>query len=76
MLHKKPNWAFLMIETADWFSVAVLLLYAFLPSLEDSLELINIFYGLIFSTLAVSAASNLYQLVLYCRQTRTISVEI
>jgi hypothetical protein len=76
MLHKKPNWAFLMIETADWFSVAVLLLYAFLPSLEDSLELLNFFYGLIFSTLAVSAASNLYQLVLYCRQSRPISVEI
>jgi hypothetical protein len=65
-----------MIETADWFSVAVLLLYAFLPSLEDSLELLNIFYGLIFSTLAVSAASNLYQLVLYCRRARPISVEI
>jgi hypothetical protein len=76
VLLKKPNWAFLMIETADWFSVAVLLLYAFLPSLEDSLEMLNIFYGLIFSTLAVSAASNLYQLVLYCRQARPSKVEI
>jgi hypothetical protein len=69
-LLKKPNWAFFMIETADWLSIAVLLLYAFLPSLDDSLEMINIFYGLIFSTLAVSAASNLYQLIVYCRQAR------
>jgi hypothetical protein len=69
-LLKKSNWAFLMVETADWLSIAVLLLYAFLPSLEDSLELINIFYSLIYITLAVSAASSFYQLVVYCRQAR------
>lgn len=70
---KKFNWGQLMIETVNWVSVGVLLMYAFFPSIEDSLEMIDIFYGLNYSVLSMSAATTLYMLTVYCR-TRRVTI--
>jgi hypothetical protein len=69
-LKLKSSWTFCIVEASDWLSMTVLLLYAFLPSLEDSLEMVNVFYGLTLITVAVSASTTLYHLIRYCKRSR------
>jgi hypothetical protein len=73
---KSLNWSALLFEAADSVSLIVLLVYAYHPSLEDSLELLNIFYGIIYTLLTVSLVTTVYQLAVHCRKPRPSSLEL
>jgi hypothetical protein len=70
------SWSTLLIEAADCLSLIMLLVYAYHPSLEDSLKLLNVFYGLIYSLMTVSLVSTVLQLVVYCRRPRLSKLEL
>jgi hypothetical protein len=73
---QRMNWSTLLLEASDWVSMVVLLVYAYEPSSESSLKLINIFYSMIYSLLGVSLVTSLYQLIVFCRKPRQIRLEL
>jgi hypothetical protein len=73
---KNLQMSVLMVEVADSMCMVGLLVYAFSPTIEDSLKLLNLFHGIIFSLLTVSALTTAYQLIVYCRRPRVTSLEI
>jgi hypothetical protein len=73
---KKLNLSTLLFECADCASLTVLLVYAYHPSLEDSLELLTVFYCIIYSLMAVSLVTTVYQLVVHCRKPRQSRLEL
>jgi hypothetical protein len=77
MLHlKKFNRGALLLEAADCLSLIAVLVYAYHPSLEDSLKLVNVFYGMIYSLLAVSLVTTVHQLVVHFRKPRLSSIDL
>jgi hypothetical protein len=73
---QQMSWSTLLLDASDWVSMVVLLVYAYEPSSESSLEMINIFYSMIYSLLAASLVTSLYQLVVFCRKPRQIRLEL
>jgi hypothetical protein len=73
---KKLNWSFLIVETADWISLIVLLVYAAQPSLEDYLSMVNVFYAIIFTLLGATAVTTLFQLIVFCRKPQPNGLEL
>jgi hypothetical protein len=73
---EKFSWSTLLLETSDWMSMVVLLVYDYHPSIESSLKMINVFYGMNFALLAVSLLTSLHQLVVHCRKPRQSRVEV
>jgi hypothetical protein len=76
MLRLKSDWSLLLVEAADWVSMIVLLVYAYHPSLEYSLGMINLFYGIIFSILTVTTLSTLRKLIVFCRKPQALRIEV
>jgi hypothetical protein len=73
---KKLNWPFLVVETADWVSLIVLLVYAAQPSIEDALSMVNVFYAIIFTLLGTSVVTTIFQLIIFCRKPRPNRLEL
>jgi hypothetical protein len=73
---KQFDWSLLLVEAADWVSMIVLLVYAYHPSLEYSLGMINLFYGIIFSILTVTTLSTLRKLIVFCRKPQALRIEV
>jgi hypothetical protein len=73
---KKFDCSSLAIESSDSVSMGVLLLYASFPSIESSLGMINVFYGIIFSTTALCLATSIRRFVVICRKSRSRQVEV
>jgi hypothetical protein len=69
---QQMNWSTLLLEASDWVSMVVLLIYAYEPSIESCLKMVNIFYGINYALLAVSLVTSFYQLVVFCRKPRII----
>jgi hypothetical protein len=73
---KSIKWSALLVEAADSVSLIGLLVYAYHPSLERSLKLMNIFYSIIYSILTVSLVTTLHQLIAHCRSPRLSRIEV
>jgi hypothetical protein len=69
------SWSTLLLEASDWLSMVVLLVYAYEPSVESSLKMLNVFYSMNFTLLAVSLVTSLYQLAVYCRS-NSLKIEV
>jgi hypothetical protein len=73
---KEFNLSTLVLEASDWLCMVVLLVYSYYPSIESSLQMINLFYSIFFTQLGLSLIASLHQLVFHYRKPRLSSLEV